>query len=70
MWLDGLEQEIEGLTCIHLPGDGSPAINAGDDALAVDEEGDELAADQRGSPRIFGSAVDMGSRRSCATFNR
>ena len=43
--------------------DGSPAINAGDNALAVDETSTALPYDQRGSgyPRIFGSLVDMGA---------
>lgn len=42
---------------------GSPAIDAGSDALAVDTDGTALAFDQRGSPfdRIVGSAVDIGA---------
>ena len=41
--------------------DGSPAIDAGSDALAWDG-GHELTDDQRpGHPRIFGSSVDIGA---------
>jgi len=40
---------------------GSPAVNAGDDALA-DAVG--LTTDQRGLPRVAGSAVDIGAYES------
>ncbi len=42
---------------------GSPAINAGDNALAVDSNGQALVYDQRGSgyPRIVGGTVDIGA---------
>ena len=40
---------------------GSPAINAGWNALAVDGNGNRLATDQRGFPRIYGPAVDIGA---------
>ena len=50
---------------------GSPAINAGDNALAVDENDTALAYDQRGSgyPRIFGSIVDMGAYEATYTYD-
>lgn len=52
-----------GPTQTHRLLPGSPAIDAGSDALAVDTVGDPLANDQRGVgfPRIAGSAVDIGS---------
>ena len=42
---------------------GSPAIDAGNNALAVDANGDPLTSDQRGDgyARIVGSAVDIGA---------
>ncbi|MGA2232071.1 MAG: choice-of-anchor Q domain-containing protein, partial [Tepidisphaeraceae bacterium] len=42
---------------------GSPAIDAGDDALALDVNGNPLTTDQRGVgfPRIVGAAVDIGA---------
>jgi hypothetical protein len=42
---------------------GSPAINAGSDALAVDAQGNPLTTDQRGPgyARISGTAVDIGA---------
>jgi hypothetical protein len=45
---------------------GSPAIDAGDNALALDADGTILAFDQRGSPfsRIAGAAVDVGAFES------
>lgn len=47
----------------HALGDGSPAIDAGDDALAVDDASQTLEHDQRGPgyPRRTGYAVDMGA---------
>src|SRR5262245_21300075 len=39
---------------------GSPAIDAGDNALAVDANGQPLTTDQRGFPR-FGGTVDIGA---------
>ena len=39
---------------------GSPAIDAGSNALAVDENGNPLAVDQRGGSRVLGT-VDMGA---------
>jgi len=43
--------------------EGSPAIDAGDNALAVDAGGNPLDFDQRGEgfDRIFGGAVDIGA---------
>jgi hypothetical protein len=42
---------------------GSPAINAGSNALAVDAQGHSLSTDQRGTefPRILGGTVDIGA---------
>jgi hypothetical protein len=42
---------------------GSPAINAGNDALALDNAGQPLTTDQRGTgfPRILGGTVDIGA---------
>jgi hypothetical protein len=48
-----------GPTQTHALLDGSPARNAGNDALVPDD----LTTDQRGAPfaRVFGSAVDIGA---------
>jgi hypothetical protein len=45
---------------------GSPAIDAGSNALAVDADGNALTADQRGAgfPRVLGSQVDIGAFES------
>ena len=40
---------------------GSPAINAGSDALAVDAQGNPLYIDQRGQQRIYGASADIGA---------
>ena len=40
---------------------GSPAVDAGDDALAVDPAGQPLDEDIYGNPRIGGAAVDVGA---------
>ena len=42
---------------------GSPAIDAGSNALAVDANGNPLTTDQRGAgfPRIVGGTVDIGA---------
>jgi uncharacterized repeat protein (TIGR01451 family) len=52
-----------GPTPTHRLLPGSPAVDAGSDALAVDTIGDPLATDQRGIgfPRFIGPAVDIGS---------
>jgi FIMAH domain len=48
------------LTFALLP--GSPALNAGDDALAVDVNGNRLAFDQRGPGfKRFAGTVDIGA---------
>ncbi len=52
-----------GATATMALQDGSPAINAGDNALAVDASSNPLSYDQRGSgyDRILGGTVDMGA---------
>lgn len=52
-----------GPTQTHALLPGSPAINAGDNALAVDPDGNALAFDQRGEgfDRIFDGFVDIGA---------
>ncbi|MEM9827481.1 MAG: FG-GAP-like repeat-containing protein [Planctomycetota bacterium] len=52
-----------GPTLTHALLPGSPAINAGSNALAVDADGSPLAFDQRGEgfERIVGSAADIGA---------
>ncbi len=40
---------------------GSPAIDAGNNALAVDANSNPLTTDEAGNARIQGSAVDMGA---------
>jgi CSLREA domain-containing protein len=43
---------------------GSPAIDAGSNALAVDLSGNALAADQRGVARVMNGTVDIGAFES------
>jgi hypothetical protein len=43
---------------------GSPAIDAGDNALAVDANGNPLTTDQRGLPRVVNGTVDIGAFES------
>ena len=43
---------------------GSPAIDAGSNALAVDANGNPLTTDQRGLPRVVGTSVDIGAFES------
>jgi hypothetical protein len=52
-----------GPTQTFAPLTGSPAIDAGSDALAVDTQGNPLTTDQRGPgyARISGAAVDIGA---------
>jgi len=40
---------------------GSPALDAGSNALAVDSMGNPLTTDQRGLARIFNTTVDIGA---------
>jgi hypothetical protein len=47
------------LVCPLLP--GSPAINAGSNALAVDGGANPLLTDEVGNPRIAGGTVDIGA---------
>ena len=49
-----------GPTLTHALLTGSPAIDAGSNALAVDENGNPLATDQRGESRVNGT-VDIGA---------
>jgi hypothetical protein len=49
-------------TQAHLP--GSPALDAGSNALAVDSNGNPLTTDQRGLPRIVNGTVDIGAFES------
>lgn len=55
-----------GATPTHALVAGSPAINAGNNALALDANGNPLATDQRGAgfPRINFAAVDIGAFES------
>ena len=50
-----------GSTMTHALLLGSPAIDAGNNALAVDETQNQLTIDQRGEDRIFDGAVDIGA---------
>ena len=52
-----------GPTQTMAPLSGSPAINAGSNALAVDANGSPLTTDQRGAgfPRVLGHSVDIGA---------
>lgn len=63
-----------GPTFTHALLTGSPAINAGSNALAVDADNSLLTTDQRGVgfPRITGSSVDVGAYelQSLQTFYR
>ena len=61
-------QDNGGPTQTHALLAGSPAIDAGDNALAVDANGDPLINDQRGSgfDRIFDGTVDIGALESGA----
>ena len=43
------------------PFPGSPAIDAGSNAVAISTDGTALGTDQRGLPRIFGASVDIGA---------
>ncbi len=57
-----------GSTMTHALLAGSPAINAGNNALAVDQDGNALTTDQRGLafPRIINGVVDIGAFETTA----
>ena len=57
----GLLADNGGSMLTHALLFGSPAINAGNNALAVDENGNPLATDQRGEARILFDTVDIGA---------
>ncbi len=50
-----------GITLTHLPGTTSPAVNAGNAAFVPPP-----ASDQRGSPRVSGGRIDIGSVEGAA----
>jgi hypothetical protein len=54
-------QDNGGPTQTRAPLPGSPAIDAGSNALAVDASGNPLTTDQRGFPRIVNVTVDIGA---------
>jgi fibronectin-binding autotransporter adhesin len=54
-------QDNGGPTQTMAPLPGSPAIDAGSNALAVDTSGNALTSDQRGFPRIVNGTVDIGA---------
>ncbi len=60
-----------GPTMTHSLFGGSPALNAGGNALALDENVQPTTTDQRGAgfSRIFGTAVDIGSFESGNPLN-
>ncbi len=67
--LDAVLDELAdngGPTLTHALLPGSPAVDAGNNALAVDADGNPLDFDQRGEgfDRIFGGTVDMGAFES------
>ncbi|HBO44349.1 MAG TPA: hypothetical protein DD670_10540 [Planctomycetaceae bacterium] len=47
---------------------GSPAINAGSNALAVDPDGNSLETDLDGNPRVIGGVVDLGAYECQSVF--
>ena len=57
-----------GPTKTHALVAGSPALDAGDNALAVDADDNPLTADQRGLPRIFNDIVDLDSGKVLYTI--
>src|SRR5262249_42690276 len=50
-----------GPTYTHALLPGSPAIDAGDNALGVDNMGQFLTTDQRGAARVVNGTVDIGA---------
>jgi hypothetical protein len=59
-------QDNGGPTLTRAPLPGSPAINAGSNALAVDAEGYPLDTDAVGNPRIQNGTVDIGANEFTA----
>jgi hypothetical protein len=66
--LDPVLRDNGGPTPTHALVAGSPALDAGSNALAVDADGDPLAFDQRGAgfARVVGGAVDIGAYESAS----
>ena len=62
--LNGFVTDFGGPVPTLLPMPGSPAIDAGSDALATDvtaQPPSPLATDQRGFPRVYNGSVDIGA---------
>lgn len=62
-------QNNGGPTMTMSPLTGSPAIDAGVNALAVMPDGTLLTTDQRGYARIVGASVDKGAYERAGAFN-
>ena len=58
---DPLLGSLMGIPAYFLLLSGSPAIDAGDNALAVDASNNPLTTDEAGNARIHNGTVDMGA---------